>query len=84
VIDCYETEWAYAKKNLSVIWSLMAFSAGVVESMIAVDRWLFLREQESVEECWVEPVFEYEQSPRNLVVVGLKRPTSATNKVLAA
>jgi hypothetical protein len=80
VIDRYETEWAYAKKNLSVIWSLMAFSAGVVESMIAVDRWLFLREQECVEECWVEPVFDYAQSPRNLVVVGLKRPKSAANR----
>jgi len=80
VIDRYETEWSYAKKNLSLIWSLMAFSAGVVESMIAVDRWLFLREQECVEECWVEPVFDYVQSPRNLVVVGLKRPTSAANR----
>ena len=73
VIDQYEAEWAYAKKNLSVIWCLMAFSAGVVESMIAVDRWLYLREQECVERCWVEPVFDYAQSPRNLVIVGVKR-----------
>jgi Methyltransferase domain len=80
VIDHYETKWAYAKKNLSVIWSLMAFSAGVVESMIAVDRWLFLREQECVEKCWVEPVFDYAQSPRNLVVVGIKRPKAAANR----
>jgi hypothetical protein len=80
VIDHYETKWAYAKKNLSVIWSLMAFSAGVVESVIAVDRWLFLREQECVEECWVEPVFDYVQSPRNLVVVGIKRPKAAANR----
>ena len=72
VIDQYEAEWAYAKKNLSVIWSLMAFSAGTVETIIAVDRWLFLREQECVDKCWVEPVFDYAQSPRNLVVVGLK------------
>lgn len=69
----YEEEWGYAKKNLAVIWSLMAFSAGVVESVIAVDRWLFLREQDCVERCWVEPVFEYKLSPRNLVVVGVKK-----------
>ena len=73
VIDRYEAEWGYAKKNMSVIWSLMAFSAGVVESIIVVDRWLFLREQECVEKCWVEPVFDYTQSPRNLVVVGIKK-----------
>jgi hypothetical protein len=79
VINQYEAEWAYAKKNLSVIWSLMAFSAGVVESIIAVDRWLYLREQECVEKCWVEPVFDYALSPRNLVVVGLKkRATTAS------
>jgi Methyltransferase domain len=78
-IERYESEWAYAKKNLSVIWSLMAFSAGVVESIIAVDRWLFLREQKCVEKCWVEPVFDYALSPRNLVVVGLKkRPAAAS------
>ncbi|RDL36348.1 Uncharacterized protein BP5553_05700 [Venustampulla echinocandica] len=64
-------EW---KKELSAIWSLMAFSAGVVESLIVVDRWLFLKEQKHlVRDCWVQPVFEYQQSPRNLVVVGLKR-----------
>ena len=79
VIDRYESDWAFAKKNLSVIWSLMAFSAGVVESIIAVDRWLFLREQECVRECWVEPVFDYALSPRNLVVVGLKKRPAATN-----
>ena len=75
IIDTYERDWGYAKKNLSVIWSLMAFSAGVVESIIAVDRWLFLREQDCVEKCWIEPIFDYAQSPRNLVVVGVKKKT---------
>jgi hypothetical protein len=52
----------------------MAFSAGVVESLIVVDRWLYLKEHEDlVRDCWVEPVFDYKQSPRNLVVVGIKR-----------
>ncbi|OAX78241.1 hypothetical protein ACJ72_07452 [Emergomyces africanus] len=68
----YEERYAVYKKNLSIVWSLMAFSAGVVESMIVVDRWLFLREQTGVKEAWVETVFEYQQSPRNLVVVGIK------------
>ncbi|KAL9623934.1 MAG: hypothetical protein Q9160_001926 [Pyrenula sp. 1 TL-2023] len=73
MIAAYEKEFDYAKKHLSIIWSFMAFSAGVVESLIATDRWLFLREQDSVETCWVEPVFEYAQSPRNLAVVGIKK-----------
>ncbi|RFU35208.1 hypothetical protein B7463_g1092, partial [Scytalidium lignicola] len=72
-IVAYEARFGELKKELSVVWSLMAFSAGVVESMIVTDRWLFLREQKDVvRECWVEPVFDYKLSPRNLVVVGLK------------
>ncbi|KEF51507.1 uncharacterized protein A1O9_12424 [Exophiala aquamarina CBS 119918] len=73
MIADYEARWGYTQKNLAVIWSLMAFSAGVVESLIAVDRYLFLKEQDSVEDCWVETVFDYKHSPRNLVVVGIKK-----------
>ena len=69
----YEERFAGRKKDLSVTWSLMAFSAGVIEAAIVVDRWLWLREQEEVAEAWVEAVFEYGVSPRNLVVVGVKR-----------
>ncbi|KAL1635791.1 hypothetical protein SLS56_001486 [Neofusicoccum ribis] len=69
----YEETYGRKKKELSVVWSLMAFAAGVVEAMIVVDRWLWLGEQEGIEKAWVEPVFDYAMSPRNLVVVGLKK-----------
>ncbi|KAI9822688.1 MAG: hypothetical protein M1827_000407 [Pycnora praestabilis] len=73
-IRAYEELYKPKKKELSVVWSLMAFSAGVVEAVIVVDRWLFLKEhKEIVKDCWVEPVFDYRESPRNLVVVGIKR-----------
>lgn len=72
-IDNYETQYSQAKKHIGIMWSLMAFSAQLVESIIVVDRWQYLREQDSVKECWVEPVFDYAQSPRNLAVIGLKK-----------
>ncbi|KAG6008044.1 hypothetical protein E4U21_005057 [Claviceps maximensis] len=72
-IQEYETRFLPRKKELCVIWSLMAFSAMVVESLIVTDRWLFLREQNEVKSAWVETVFDYGESPRNLVVVGVKR-----------
>ena len=72
-IKFYEEKYKHKKKELSIIWSLMAFSASVVESTIIVDRWLWLKEQEEVDDCWVEAVFDYKQSPRNLVVVGTKK-----------
>lgn len=72
-ISAYEDKHKAKKKELSILWSLMAFSASVVESVIVVDRWLFLKEQQEVKDCWVETVFDYSQSPRNLVVVGIKK-----------
>lgn len=73
-IDVYAQKYGHRKKELSVMWSLMAFSAGVVESLIVTDRWLFLKEHpEDVRNAWVEAVFDYQQSPRNLVVVGIKK-----------
>lgn len=72
-IQEYEARFSSKKKELSIVWSLMAFSATVVESTIVVDRWLYLKEQREVKDCWVESVFDYKQSPRNLVVVGIKQ-----------
>ncbi|QDS69083.1 hypothetical protein FKW77_010080 [Venturia effusa] len=72
-IEEYVERFKERKKELSIMWSLMAFSAGVVEAMVVVDRWTFLREQECVGDAWVEPVFDYGLSPRNLVVVGVKK-----------
>ncbi|KAK0652038.1 methyltransferase domain-containing protein [Cercophora newfieldiana] len=70
----YEEEYRCRKRELSAVWSLMAFSACVVESLIVTDRWLFLKEHSDiVRDCWVETVFDYRESPRNLVIVGIKR-----------
>jgi len=71
-INQYEEKYKDKKKELSIVWSLMAFSAGVVESTVVVDRWLYLREQKEVRECWVEAIFDYGISPRNLAVIGIK------------
>lgn len=72
-IDTYVTAYAGRKRELSAVWTMMAFSAAVVESLIVTDRWLFLKEHpDIVHDCWVESVFDHKQSPRNLVVVGIK------------
>ncbi|WYZ38669.1 hypothetical protein EsH8_III_000583 [Colletotrichum jinshuiense] len=73
-IAVYEREYLSRKKEVAAVWSLMAFSACVVESLIVTDRWLFLKEHaDVVRDCWVETVFDYKESPRNLVVVGIKK-----------
>ncbi|EGE04547.1 hypothetical protein TEQG_03418, partial [Trichophyton equinum CBS 127.97] len=50
-LEAYVARYESAKKNLSVVWSLMAFSASVVESMIVTDRWMYLREQDDIRNC---------------------------------
>ena len=69
----YEEQHKGSKKELSIVWTLMALSAGIVEAIMVVDRWLYLRERPEVQDCWVETVFDYKLSPRNLVVVGIKK-----------
>lgn len=76
VIEEYARNFGPRKHDLAVTWSLMAFSAKVIESMIVVDRWLWLMEQDEVEKAWVEPVFDHKESPRNLVIVGVKKNNS--------
>lgn len=72
-IVSYEERFGDRKIDMSVLWSLMAFSAGVVEALIVVDRYLFLKEQPEVQDVWIQTVFDYKLSPRNLVVVGIKK-----------
>ncbi|KAL4942767.1 hypothetical protein BDV06DRAFT_157181 [Aspergillus oleicola] len=72
-LDRYAAEYWPSKKRLSVTWTLMSFCASVAEAIIVVDRWQYLREQDCVKECWVEPVFDYAESPRNLAVIGIKK-----------
>ncbi|KAE8154260.1 methyltransferase domain-containing protein [Aspergillus avenaceus] len=72
-LDCYVAEYQHTKKYLSIVWSLMAYSSALVEAIVVIDRWQFLREHKSVKDCWVEPVFDYSESPRNLAVIGIKK-----------
>ncbi|KAJ8605719.1 hypothetical protein MRB53_041360 [Persea americana] len=75
-INEYEAVFTPRKKQLSIVWTLMAYSAAVYESLIIVDRLLWLREQPEVEQAWVEAVFDYARSPRNMAIIGMKRRLS--------
>lgn len=72
-IAAYLERYEGRKKELCIVWSLMAFSATLIEAMIVTDRWVWLKEQEEVKDAWVETVFDFKQSPRNMVVVGIKK-----------
>jgi hypothetical protein len=71
-IAAYETKYLPQKKQISVVWGLMAFSAQIVEALIVVDRWLWLKEQDCIGDAWVQAVFDYSISPRNMAVIGIR------------
>ncbi|KAF3932786.1 hypothetical protein ABW19_dt0207508 [Dactylella cylindrospora] len=68
----YENRYEGGLQQLSVMWTLMAFCAGCVESLIVVDRWRYLVESGKCSIVKVESAFDYSVSPRNLVIVGIK------------
>ncbi|KAM3554727.1 hypothetical protein MY1884_005988 [Beauveria asiatica] len=72
-MEAYMARFAPRKKELCIVWSLMAYSATLVEALMVTDRWVWLKEQDEVGEAWVETVFDFGQSPRNMVVVGIKK-----------
>lgn len=77
-IQGYLDRFGSRKKELCIVWSLMAFSATLIEALMVTDRWLWLKEQDGVEDAWVETVFEFRQSPRNMVIVGVKKEEGKT------
>lgn len=70
-IDEYEKRFEPRKGEIAILQTLSVLLCRVVESVIAVDRVMFLREG-GMKEVDVVPVFEYEKSPRNLMVAGRK------------
>ena len=73
VLAAYEARFRPRRKDLSVTWSLMAFCAQVSEAVVVGDRYAWLAEQGAVGEAWVESVFDYAVSPRNMAVVGIRK-----------
>ncbi|KEQ74691.1 hypothetical protein M436DRAFT_71211 [Aureobasidium namibiae CBS 147.97] len=68
----YERRFEKRKGEIAVLQTLSVLLCRVVESVIAIDRVMFLEER-GMEEVDVVPVFEYKESPRNLMVVGRKK-----------
>ncbi|CAD0092007.1 unnamed protein product [Aureobasidium vineae] len=68
----YEEKYQYRMAETAILWTLSVLLCRVVESMIALDRVFFLKEA-GMAEVNALPVFEYKESPRNLMVVASKK-----------
>jgi hypothetical protein len=63
----YEERYRNRTAETAILWTLSVLLCRVVESAIALDRVFFL--QEAGLEADVLPIFDYKESPRNLMIV---------------
>ncbi|KAI5270773.1 hypothetical protein E4T47_05886 [Aureobasidium subglaciale] len=70
-IEEYEVRYQHRMGETAILWTLSVLLCRVVESVIALDRIFYLREA-GTEEVDVLPIFDYKESPRNMMVVASK------------
>ncbi|KAI7897018.1 methyltransferase domain-containing protein [Mucor mucedo] len=83
-ITAEEAEMHYEKsrakgvdRQFVTLWILRGLLAPIVESIILVDRWIYLRDcieksQDEYKGAWMYPLFDLDASPRNVVYIGSK------------
>ncbi|KAI8393825.1 methyltransferase domain-containing protein [Radiomyces spectabilis] len=64
-------------KQMAIFWTIRALLAPVLESIVLMDRWLYLKEslnplQSATKGVWMWPLFDPIISPRNMVIVATK------------
>lgn len=67
----YEKRYQSRTAETAILWTLSVLLCRVVESVIALDRVIFLHEA-GLEDAKVLPIFNYRESPRNLMIVASK------------
>jgi len=77
------SEFAQAENNIRVYWALRAVLAPVVESLILIDRVLFLKEN-GIEDATVQAVWDPSISPRNFCICACKPQVEADNEAMSA
>jgi len=70
-LDAYEGRYRDCNGKIAILWTLSVMCCKVVESVIAVDRYLFLTESGATG-VEVLPIFDYKVSPRNLMLIASK------------
>ena len=67
----YEEKYQDRAAETSILWTLSVLLCRVVESAIALDRAFFLQDA-GLQDIDVVPIFNYKESPRNLMIVASK------------
>ncbi|ORY96194.1 methyltransferase domain-domain-containing protein [Syncephalastrum racemosum] len=65
-------------KKLMALWTVRALLGPLLESIVLVDRWMYLKQNSEKEDeqswgAWMYPLFDASASPRNVVLVAYKQ-----------
>ena len=72
LVEMYQDLAARFGKKLNAFYQLRALIAPLIESIILVDRLVYLQEETSVKECYLVKLFDSTISPRSYAVVAIK------------
>ncbi|KAK3179208.1 hypothetical protein K4F52_009328 [Lecanicillium sp. MT-2017a] len=70
-LEAYDTRYRDFESQIAILWTLSVLCCKVVESVVALDRYLFLTEQ-GARNIDVVPIFDIKVSPRNLMITASK------------
>lgn len=74
-IRLYEERYQYFEGRIAILWTLSVLCCKAIESVIALDRYWFLTEH-GANHVDIVPIFDYAVSPRNLMIVAQKCPST--------
>jgi len=89
-LDSYLQRYESRKGEIIAAWALRTLISNAIESLILTDRWLFFEEQsrilqESTKENYIEtrlfPLFDQVTSPRNMVLIAIKKTNVKKQKL---
>lgn len=69
----YEEQYSGYEGRIAILWTLGVLCCKIVESVVAMDRYWFLKEQRA-HGVDIIPIFNFGVSPRNLMIVAEKVP----------
>jgi hypothetical protein len=73
--ETYFNEHKNVDKQIIILWTLRVLLGPVIESLILMDRWLYLDEaipESPTKRIWLWPLFDPVTSPRNMVLAATK------------
>jgi hypothetical protein len=72
-LDDHEKNNQIELKRIGAFFALRIAVGTLIESLVLLDRYFFLKEQPNVDQVQLLPIFKEAHSPRNMVLIATKK-----------